>query len=405
LGTPNPTLTISYSGFLNADDESDLDVTPLASTPATTSSPVGVYPINVAGGSDNNYNLTYVPGTLTVTPNFPPVITNFNIETQEDIQFNFSYSTFATNFTSFSSSPIVYIKIISLPTNGVLFWKGTTVAAGAEIAVENGSLQNFFYLPNTNFNGTDLFRWNAFEGTFLAAQDATLSIRITKVNDAPVLSNIETTPILYSLGDPAIPMTSTTVINDVDDNFIYSAKISITENFTSGDLLALGTGVSVSITPSFNGTTGELELTGRDSRANYELALAKVLFSSPVTGSATVSDKRVSIIVKDSLDNSNVISRIVSITEVFPELSIVNSFTPNGDNINDFWDFVNLGFYSNINISVFDRNGRLVYNCKTNDCKWDGKLNGMELPVGTYLYTIYLNDGKRKYQGDVTILR
>jgi len=405
FGTPNPPLTISYSGFLNADDENDLNVTPLASTPANTSSPVGGYPITVAGGSDNNYNFTYVPGTLTVTPNFPPAITSFNIETPEDIQFNFNYATFATNFTSFSGSPIGYIKIVSLPTSGVLFWKGAAVAAGAEVAIENGSIQNFFYLPNTNFNGTDLFRWNAFEGTFLATQDATVSIRITKINDAPVLSNIETTPILYSLGDPAVPITSTTVINDVDDNFIYSAKISITENFTAGDLLSLGTGVSVSITPMFNSTTGELELTGRDSRANYELALAKILFSSPVTGSATVSDKRVSIIVKDSLNNSNIISRIVSITEVFPELSIVNSFTPNGDNVNDFWDFVNLDFYSNINISVFDRNGRLVYNCKTNDCKWDGKFNGLELPAGTYLYTIYLNDGKRKYQGDVTILR
>jgi gliding motility-associated-like protein len=405
LGAPNPPLTISYSGFLNGDDVSDLDVTPLASTPANTSSPVGGYPITLAGGSDNNYNFTYAQGTLTITPNFPPVITSFNIETPEDIRFNFSYSTFGANFTSFSGSPIIYIKIVSLPTNGVLFWKGTAVAAGAEIIVENGSIQNFFYLPNANFSGTDLFRWNASEGTFLAVQDATLSIRITKVNDAPVLSNIETTPILYSLGDPAIAMTRTTVINDVDDNFIYSAKISITENFTSGDLLSLGTGVSVSITPSVNGTTGELELTGRDSRANYELALAKVLFSSPVTGSATVSDKRVSIIVKDSLNNSNTISRIVSITEVFPELSIVNSFTPNGDNVNDFWDFVNLDFYSNINISVFDRNGRLVYNCKTKDCKWDGKFNGLELPAGTYLYTIYLNDGKRKYQGDVTILR
>jgi len=405
LGTPNPPLTISYSGFLNADDESDLDVIPLATTTATTSSPVGGYPITLAGGSDNNYNFTYVPGTLTVTPNFPPVITSFNIETQEDIQFNFSYSTFGANFTSFSGSPIVYIKIVSLPTNGVLFWKGTAVAVGAEIMVENSSIQNFFYLPNTNFNGTDLFRWNAFEGTFLAAQEATLSIRITKVNDAPVLSNIETTPILYSLGDPAVPITSTTVINDVDDNFIYSAKISITENFTTGDLLSPGTGVSLAITSSFNATTGEFVLTGRDTRANYELALANVLFSSPVTGDATVSDKRVSIIVKDSLDNSNVISRIVSITEVFPELSIVNSFTPNGDNVNDFWDFVNLEFYSNINISVFDRNGRLVYTCKEKDCKWDGKFNGMELPAGTYLYTIYLNDGKRKYQGDVTILR
>jgi gliding motility-associated-like protein len=165
------------------------------------------------------------------------------------------------------------------------------------------------------------------------------------------------------------------------------------------------TGFSSEIKSSYNTAIGELTLSGKDTRSNYETALTKVLFSSPVSGDASISDKRINLIVKDSLDNSNVISRIISITEVFPELDIVNSFTPNEDGVNDYWDFVNLEFYSGIAISVFDRNGRNVFECKTSDCKWDGKLNGKELPPGSYFYTIYLNGGKRKYQGTVTILR
>jgi len=405
FGTPNPPLTISYSGFVNNDTPFGLDVPPTAVTSATASSPVGGYPITASGGSDNNYSFTYASGTLNVTPNFPPVIKNFEITTKEDEQFNLSYTTFGDNFTSFSGSTIVFVKVISLPINGVLFWRGAVVSVGTEISVTNGVIENFFYLPNTNFGGPDSFRWNAFEGTFLASQDATVSIKVTKVNDAPVLANIETESILYSLGDPAVQITKATIINDVDDNFIYSAKISIAENFSEGDLLSMEAGFSPEIDPTYNSTNGELTLTGKDTRSNYEAALTKVLFSSPVSGNATISDKRISLTVKDSLDNSNVLARIISITEVFPELDIVNSFTPNDDGANDYWDFVNLEFYSNINISVFDRNGRLVYTCNSKDCKWDGKVNGMELPTGTYLYTIYLNDGKRKYQGDVTILR
>ena len=133
--------------------------------------------------------------------------------------------------------------------------------------------------------------------------------------------------------------------------------------------------------------------------------MAKVLFSSPVTGDAEISDKRVAFVVRDSLDDSNAVSRIVSITAVFPEVSIVNAFTPNDDGVNDYWDFVDLDYYADIDIRVFDRNGSLVFQCKTVDCKWDGKKNGKALPPGPYIYTIYLNGGKRKYQGTVTILR
>ncbi|MBN8577717.1 MAG: gliding motility-associated C-terminal domain-containing protein [Cytophagales bacterium] len=405
LGTPNPDLTITYSGFLNGDTPAVLDTPPVATTTATQASPVGGYPITVSGGSDNNYNFTYVQGTLSVTPNFPPELTNFTLETNEDTPITFTYATFGSNFSSFSGSPIVYIKVVTLPANGALTWNGSAVAAGAEIQVTGGQLQNFIYTPAANYNGNDSFKWNAFEGTFLATQDATLSILIKKVNDPPVLSNIESTPVLYSLGDPAVRVTSNLVINDVDDNYMFSAKVTIAERFTRGDVLSLEAGYSPQILVSYNGTTGELELSGKDTRANYQTALTKVLFSSPVSGDAEVSDKRIAFTVKDSVDVSNAMSRIVTITEVFPEVDIVNAFTPNGDGVNDEWYFGNLDFYSQVHLTIFDRNGDRVFECKTNDCAWDGKLNGKVLAPGPYFYTLFLNGGKRKYQGTVTILR
>jgi len=105
------------------------------------------------------------------------------------------------------------------------------------------------------------------------------------------------------------------------------------------------------------------------------------------------------------LDFSNSVNRIVSITEVLPDIGFVDAFTPNADGVNDEWDFLNLDFYSQVELSIFDRNGTRVFECKTNDCTWVGKMNGKELPPGPYFYTLYLNGGKRKYQGIVTILR
>ncbi|HNH59109.1 MAG TPA: MBG domain-containing protein [Cyclobacteriaceae bacterium] len=65
-GAANPTLTISYSGFVNGETASVIDTSPTANTPATITSNVGNYPITPSGGTDNNYTFTYVNGTLTV---------------------------------------------------------------------------------------------------------------------------------------------------------------------------------------------------------------------------------------------------------------------------------------------------------------------------------------------------
>jgi len=67
-GQPNPPLTASYAGFVNDDDESNLDTPPQLSTEASESSSVGDYLIDISGAIDLNYNFEYSPGTLTVEP-------------------------------------------------------------------------------------------------------------------------------------------------------------------------------------------------------------------------------------------------------------------------------------------------------------------------------------------------
>jgi hypothetical protein len=67
-GSPNPSLTVSYTGFVTGDDATVLDTAPTATTAATDTSTAGAYAITAAGGLDNNYDFTYIDGILTVMP-------------------------------------------------------------------------------------------------------------------------------------------------------------------------------------------------------------------------------------------------------------------------------------------------------------------------------------------------
>ncbi|GHN02434.1 hypothetical protein WSM22_39230 [Cytophagales bacterium WSM2-2] len=66
-GTANPNPTLSYSGFLNSETTSVLDVLPTVSLNTSDQSNVGTYSVFVNGGSDNNYNIVRVNGQLTIT--------------------------------------------------------------------------------------------------------------------------------------------------------------------------------------------------------------------------------------------------------------------------------------------------------------------------------------------------
>jgi hypothetical protein len=67
-GGPLPALTVQYAGFANGDTAACLTSPPVLSTTATASSPAGSYAITVSGAADPNYSITFVPGTLTITP-------------------------------------------------------------------------------------------------------------------------------------------------------------------------------------------------------------------------------------------------------------------------------------------------------------------------------------------------
>jgi len=90
---------------------------------------------------------------------------------------------------------------------------------------------------------------------------------------------------------------------------------------------------------------------------------------------------------------------------VLPKIELPNSFTPNGDGINDTWEIDGLADYPNARIQVFNRWGALVFSSLGYDTPWNGQFNGAALPVGTYYYTLSSDVLEQPLSGSVSILR
>lgn len=105
--------------------------------------------------------------------------------------------------------------------------------------------------------------------------------------------------------------------------------------------------------------------------------------------------------ISDSGCSKSVDVRVV----VLEELLIPNSFTPNGDGINDVWNIEGLDYYPNAHVQIFNRWGTEVFSSWGYAIPWDGQVNGSNLPAATYYYVISSDVLERPFTGSVTILR
>jgi alpha-tubulin suppressor-like RCC1 family protein len=67
-GGASPDISPSYSGFANGDSESSLTTPASCSSGVLPTSPVGTYASSCSGAQDANYDISYVDGTVAVTP-------------------------------------------------------------------------------------------------------------------------------------------------------------------------------------------------------------------------------------------------------------------------------------------------------------------------------------------------
>ena len=129
-------------------------------------------------------------------------------------------------------------------------------------------------------------------------------------------------------------------------------------------------------------------------------------FTSAITGSGVFTITQVVVSGAGCIDS---VSQEFTIRPL-PEIFIPNTFTPNGDFINEFFE-PSLSWIADFEMTIYDRWGGIVFHTDDLFRYWNGKLfNAYEdLPQGVYVYRIRYRefDQTKNYflEGSVTLIR
>ena len=119
--------------------------------------------------------------------------------------------------------------------------------------------------------------------------------------------------------------------------------------------------------------------------------------------------KETFLILAQVLDRKgNQVAKFFEIKRTRPEFSaliITNTFSPNGDGLNDTWGVPGIRFYEGARISVYDRGGVRLFYTESPDEGWDGTFNGKQLPVSSYFWTIEIGETGEMRRGMLNLIR
>ncbi|WP_188444662.1 T9SS type B sorting domain-containing protein, partial [Belliella aquatica] len=87
------------------------------------------------------------------------------------------------------------------------------------------------------------------------------------------------------------------------------------------------------------------------------------------------------------------------------EIEIYNTFTPDGDGINDNWGVPEIRYYTGARVQVFERSGKRLFYTEDPDQRWDGIFEGKEMPVGSYYWTLEVRETGEVRKGILNLLR
>lgn len=85
-----------------------------------------------------------------------------------------------------------------------------------------------------------------------------------------------------------------------------------------------------------------------------------------------------------------------------PSIFVSNAFSPNGDNINDFYTIFEKHVV-NYSMTVFNRWGEVIFLSQDRTVFWDGTYKGERMPLGVYPYIIKYEGDSEEYKGPYTL--
>ncbi len=152
-GQVNPTLTVSYSGFVNGDTSSSLTTQPTVTTTATTTSPVGTYQITASGAVDANYTISYVAGTLTINQDASTTSVNAST-TSGSFGMSITLTATVTANSPGSGTPTGSVQFLDTTTDDNL---GTVTLSGGVASLATSSLPPGSQTIEASYSGNSNF--------------------------------------------------------------------------------------------------------------------------------------------------------------------------------------------------------------------------------------------------------
>lgn len=230
-----------------------------------------------------------------------------------------------------------------------------------------------------------------------------------KVNGANVANSNRNSLTLTDLKNDDLVSCSITVTNscqansDVTSNSIqvkiislFAPTISITIDI---EKVYINTKITFTITNQNIGSNVILEWKINDKATgehNTTFTTSQLKDGDVVTCVATVNS--------ECTTSKTVTSNPILIQISKGELDPPNTFTPNGDGINDFWNISGINEYPNCIVQIYTREGRKVFYSNGYQQPWDGNYKGEPSISGVYFYVINLGN-KKKISGFVYLTR
>ena len=350
---------------------------------------------------------TTVEQSFSIFVNVRPELSSLLITTEEDKLVNFTEDFFNGGYTDANGNPFTAFRVMTLPSAGKLFVGEVAVKQGDTL--DASTLSALVYAPRKNYFGNDFFEWNASDGYHFSLDTARVDISILSINDPPEIL-LSRDSLHYEVnGEPDLLSPLIDIVDPDDDSLTQAVVGFHTRNYEPEmDILQFeNTG---NITGNFDFPSGTLQLTGSASVADYRTALRSIHYLYLNTQDPVLEPKLVYFTVQDGEVEGAPKDRVIMPKYTFIEFVIPSGFTPNGDQVNDTWVIDRPGGtledLDRAIVSVYNKQGILVYRAKGFDRPWDGTMDGVLLPADAYFFTIDLQlRSKKTYKGIVTILR
>lgn len=137
------------------------------------------------------------------------------------------------------------------------------------------------------------------------------------------------------------------------------------------------------------GENAQLAVTGADSTATITWTPAEYL-DDPYSATPTATPEQTTVFQVTASVGGCTLTDVVTLTVSDPVV-VYNTFSPNGDGINDAWRIKFIEKFPNCQIEVFDRWGQSIFKSVGYAQPWDGTFKGRFLPTGAYFYVMELN--------------